>query len=135
MSFVLRGDEKSAPDLAPKPTFRPSQGVSHGEVVSQRMLFRLEVDPWRQHYSNLDDVVQHLALRSETTAQSHQPVHLNGLGLGLYVAQINLKVQFSLAGQALDVQRRQPAVTLHHLDYGSPSSLHYYVTTRDLKPD
>ncbi len=26
-------------------------------------------------------------------------------------------------------------ISLHHLDYGSTSSLHYYVTTRNLKPD
>jgi len=26
-------------------------------------------------------------------------------------------------------------ISLHHLDYGSTSSLHYYVTTRQLKPD
>jgi len=26
-------------------------------------------------------------------------------------------------------------ISLHHLKYGSPSSLHYYVTTRDLKSD
>ena len=26
-------------------------------------------------------------------------------------------------------------ISIHHLKYGSPSSLHYYVTTRDLKPD
>jgi len=25
-------------------------------------------------------------------------------------------------------------IATHHLEYGSPSSLHYYVTTRDLKP-
>ena len=26
-------------------------------------------------------------------------------------------------------------ISTHHLEYGSPSSLHYYVTTRDLKPN
>ena len=26
-------------------------------------------------------------------------------------------------------------ISKHHLDYGSPSSLHYYVTTRELQPD
>jgi len=26
-------------------------------------------------------------------------------------------------------------ISLHHLQYGSTSSLHYYVTTRKLKPD
>ena len=26
-------------------------------------------------------------------------------------------------------------ISLHHLKYGSPSSVHYYVTTRKLRPD